>query len=347
MNTGKILDKVLAGQSPIGTDRSRCFRMRHDRNECTRCTKLCRSGAISIDDDIYIDEDACTRCMLCTSACPADSFEISGFDFYSLIGRLRKIEASVFSPVLGCTSGGNTACHAKNACFGFLSEEHLIALYIFMQNPLQIDMTGCSECGNSFIVGEVEKRISGIEEKTAMKISDKVMLVKNSADLDFREVSYDRRGFFNALKKKTLTQAAGLFDNDSHDDVVQSYSFKKVPFKRDLLNRALKVLSDGEHNALLRNYYYTVNLTGDCDNCFSCIGMCPTGALKIDRKDSDQKLMFNSSLCSGCGLCKGFCMNNAILIGKGVSGLYPFEFVTIQSQVTLSNLTTKLHAGAM
>ena len=98
----------------------------------------------------------------------------------------------------------------------------------------------------------------------------------------------------------------------------------------------------------MKNYYYTVNITEDCDSCFACIGICPAGAIKVDRNDTDDpKLLFNSSLCSGCGLCKGFCMNNAIVIEKGFSGLNPFEFLTIQSQAITSTLTTNLHAGAI
>lgn len=342
----KLIEKALMPETKIGTNRSRCLRMRYNRNECRKCLELCSSGAITIDEDIVIDTDACTRCLLCLSACPADSFEISGNDFYSLIGALRKIGASVSSPVLGC-SVGNKACHAKTSCFGFLSEEHILALTVFMQDPVQIDMTGCQDCRNSFIAAAVEKRISDLEEKTALKIADRVIIVKNSADLDFREVSYDRRGFFKALKNRTLTQAAGLFDKDLPDEATRSYSFKKLPLKRDLLNRALKALPDDGPKALLKNYYYEVRVTDACDNCFACIGMCPTGAMKIDRKGPDPKLMFNSSLCSGCGLCEGFCMNNAICIGKGFSGRYPFEFLTVQPQAAPSTLTINLHAGAI
>ncbi len=54
--------------------------------------------------------------------------------------------------------------------------------------------------------------------------------------------------------------------------------------------------------------------------------MCPTGALKSAEEEPDTMLFFNSSLCTGCGLCESFCRNNTIRMKKGFSGVLPFQF---------------------
>lgn len=332
----KIADRLLNSAKSISTDRSRCLRMRYNLNSCSECISICRSGAIVIGEDVHIISENCSECMLCASACPSDCFEIQGLDFYSLINRLRKILASVSSPVLGCTASSNTVCHVRTSCLGFLSEEHLMAFSVFIEGTLQIDVTGCADCRNGYIVDILNKRIKSVETKTSMVISDRIQLVNTKADLKFQEIVYDRRGFFNAIKNMTFVQAAGLFDNEDSGAVLQTYSSKKLPLKRDLLNRALKVIPEDEHKALLKGYYYLVTVTEDCNNCFACIGMCPTGALKIAINEDRRDLLFSSSPCNGCGLCEGFCINKAVRIEKGFSGEYPFIFSNTKEEVLCS-----------
>ncbi|MDP2279678.1 MAG: hypothetical protein Q8K51_15825 [Nitrospirota bacterium] len=349
MLKGKIIDKALNAGDSIETERSRCLRMRFNQNSCARCIEQCRFNAITIAEDVSISTGKCSECMLCVSACPSDCFDISRLDFYSLIGKLRKVQSSVTSPVLGCRANAKTPSHEKTFCFGFLSEEHIIALAVLMHNQIQIDLSGCESCRNSFIVAVLEKRIADVEVKTSLIISDKIKIVKNKADLKFDDVSYDRRGFFKALKNVTVMQAAGLFGDEDTGEEMRSYSAKKLPFKRELLNRALSVLPVGDslpqatrrgetlqeepRHGLLKNYYYTVNAAETCNNCFACIGMCPTGALKIEDKGDDRELFFSASLCNGCGLCRDFCFNSALRIEKGFSGGSPFEFISVKKEV--------------
>ena len=327
MFKGKIIDRAFDAVNPISTDRSRCLRMRFNQNSCAGCVEQCRFNAIAIAEDVVIAENQCSHCMLCVSSCPSDCFDIRGFDFYSLIGKLGKIESSVGPPVLGCRANATTHSHEKTFCFGFLSEEHIIALSVLMNHHLQIDLSGCVDCRNSFIVAALEKRIDDVDAKTSIGAADKVRLIKNKSDLDFQDVSYDRRGFFKAVKNFTFIKAAGLFGDENNGDEMRAYSEKILPVKRELLNRALKVLPEETRKALLKNYYYSVDVADSCNDCFACVGMCPTGALKIETKDDDRELVFSTSLCSGCGLCESFCMNDSVVLVKGFSDDNPFEFI--------------------
>lgn len=322
----KIIDKALNTEDSIETDRSRCLRMRFNQNSCARCVEQCRFNAITISEDVHIKAGKCSECMLCVSSCPSDCFDINRLDFYSIIGKLRKVQSSVGSSVLGCRANTKTPSHEKTYCFGFLSEEHIIALSAFMNGQLQIDLSGCADCRNGFIVDTVEKRISDIEAKTSLRVSEKIKLIKNKTGLHFQEISYDRRGFFKAIKNLTFLKTAELFDNNAEDMDMQSYSSKQLPLKKELLNRTLNVLSEEPKKEVLKTYYYTVTANESCNNCFACVGMCPTGALNIEKAGHGRELFFNSSLCIGCGLCESFCINNSFCIVKGFSGDNPFEF---------------------
>jgi formate hydrogenlyase subunit 6/NADH:ubiquinone oxidoreductase subunit I len=54
--------------------------------------------------------------------------------------------------------------------------------------------------------------------------------------------------------------------------------------------------------------------------------MCPTGALKIKKDAEGTGLLFNSSLCIGCGLCRDFCRMEAVTVSKGFAGIDYFQF---------------------
>ena len=327
----KIIDKALNAGDSIETERSRCLRMRFNQNSCIRCTEQCRSNAISIEEDVSIDFRLCSECMLCVSACPADCFDIKSFDFYSALARLRKIRNSVPVPVLGCNMKRDIQAHVKTPCLGFMSEAHILALSVFMDTGLHINMTGCAECKNRFIAGEIEERFKHIKANN-FNLSGNIILITDKKNLNYSDVGYDRRVFFSALKNLTFLRAAELFENDDAIMASQSYSEKKVPVKRELLNRILSY-KKADNARLLENYFYTVHASEDCNNCFACIGMCPTGALKIETSGDNRELTFSTHLCNGCGLCRDFCMAGAVNIKNRFSGDNPFEFVSAKKEL--------------
>lgn len=330
MVTEKIIRRVFGAGNHISTDRSRCLRMRYNRSPCARCGDCCRVNAIAINEDVVIDANQCSECMLCVSSCPSDCFSIRDFDFYSLIGSLQTISSSVGPPVLGCRLNASDCVHEKTFCFGFLSEEHLIALSVFLSDHLQLDISGCAACRNSFIIDTLEERIRAIEAKTSIRAADKVRLIRNVKELDYRAIAYDRRAFFKTFGYFAKRRTAELFCDETKDKAVRKYSAKTAPIKKELLNRAQQSLPGEIQRTLLNNYYYSVTVADTCDDCSACVGMCPTGALKIESNGDARDLFFSASRCSGCGLCESFCMSDSIALVNGSSGDNSLEFVLVK-----------------
>ena len=325
MLTDKLINKAFSADPLISTDRSRCVRIRFNKSTCSICTGSCKTGAISVNGGVAVDAGKCTHCMLCVSGCPSGCFTAIGEDFFVLLSRLRKIQNAVPYPVLGCKQARGADAHAKTCCLGFLSEEHLIALTGHLDKPLYLNLTACGRCSNSFIVETIKERIQGAQRKTSLDVGKRILLAEKQAELTFEDVSLDRRGFFQALKNMTFTQAAGLLD-ENKAEITRSYSTKRISLKRDMLNTVIKKLSGGKAaTAIFSNYAFTVKAGPSCNNCFACIGMCPTGALKIRKDAEGAGLLFNSSLCNGCGLCRDFCRVGAVSVSPGFSGNDFFE----------------------
>jgi len=299
--------------------------MRFNKSACSICTASCRTGAISIDGGIAVDARKCTECMLCVSECPSGCFIAADGDFFVLLSKLRKTQNSVSNTVLGCKQARDTESHEKTSCLGFLSEEHLIALTEYLDKPLYLNLTACGACRNSFIVERLIERIQRARTKKFFNVGNKIILAKNKTDLVFEDVSLDRRSFFQALKTMGFTQVAGLIEKNA-TEIPASYTEKKLPLKRNILNTVVRKFVKGNSSTdLLRNYAFTVKAGASCNNCFACIGMCPTGALKIKKDADGPGLLFNSSLCCGCGLCGDFCPTHAVSVSPGFFGNNYFE----------------------
>jgi len=304
--------------------------MRFNQHSCNRCAESCHGRAISIQNGLEVTNDTCSGCMLCVSACPSGCFEIRRLDFYSVLSRLKGIP----SPVLGCSDEPCVVAHEKTCCLGFLSEEHLMALSAFLQQPVQINLTACAACKNGFIVEVLKGRLETIHEKTSAAISKNIVLVEEEAELVFRDVFVGRRTFFKTIKTLAMRNAAALFPPETPKKGVSAYSGKKVPFRRALLNRILPTLSGETYGEVLKHFYYTASVDRLCDDCFSCVAACPSGAFTTEQNESEVFLLHKSSLCTGCGLCVGFCMNKAIQITPGYAKGSPHAFSRIKKENT-------------
>ena len=317
-----LIKRLVRTSSTICINKSRCLRIRFNKNECNRCAGICPSGSITLDaGSVELKSSECSECMLCVSECPSSCFEIDSIDFFEVLTKLSDLP----SPVLGCNQKPALKTNVRTPCLGFLSEEHLISLSFLIKKPLQINLTECKKCKNGFIVNSLTKRLENLKNNITGSISEKIRLVENKTDLDYRERVYSRRDLFKGIGVYSARETTSLFKNSGSDDITQAYSDKVVPFKKTLLNKTLSVLSGDLKKRMLENYYYDLHIDGNCNGCSACVGICPTGALISDNRETSQRLLFISARCSGCGLCAGFCRVNAVEIKTGFMGDDPFK----------------------
>lgn len=253
--------------------------------------------------------------MLCTSVCPSEALVAKKVNFFSLLDKLRRFP----KPVLSCYCQPDLQAHEKTECLGWLAEDYLAAFLVSMPHTLQLNLTACLDCQNGFIVDVLKKNLESAAAKTGIDPSEKITLVENRSELAYQEVSHDRRSFFRVLKKRVAQEVSEIIDREPAEIKNLAYGQKKLPLKREALNYALSGSCGKIRESILQNYYYHVVIKEQCDSCFACVAMCPTGALHIDEKHIGECLRFDSYLCNGCELCVEFCVKYAILIKKGWS----------------------------
>jgi ferredoxin len=318
-----MLSLISSPASQVSVDRSRCLRMRFNRSSCAKCASACPGGAIAFEGGISIDEVKCIGCMLCTSACPVDALEITGFDFTRAVAELRKAE----NPVLGCMHKEGLLAHAKMPCLGFLSLEHLLFLLSFADGMVQLNLTECRECENGLVTDTLD-RVFEAGHKMLPDAALRLRPVHEKDELEFQDISLSRRGFFRLLSGSAVEGVSSVVGELNRTGKSLPYGSKKVPDKRELLNRAWRQ-SDAVNRGLLA-CYFTAEVDDSCNACAKCAAVCPSGALKRSREGETKVLLFNASCCSGCGLCEEFCMHNALKLRGGHEGNNLMEFVSVK-----------------
>ncbi len=312
---------MLVDTPPLLIRHSRCLRMRFNRSECLRCAEACPQGAIKLEGGISIDQTACTGCLRCSAVCPTGAWEVRGCDFNCVVSALGKST----HPVLGCSGFPNSKAHAQVPCLGMLSPEHLIFMGFFLNRPLQLNLTYCEWCENREIVFALREAVGALRDVYGIE-SVEVVPVENADALDYRDTVLDRRGFFSALKENTRKSVVEIAGNFASPTEAVSYSQKSLSAKRELFNRAY--LSAGESGkAMFLSMFYEGSVCADCNICATCVGVCPRGALKVQREGN--KLLFLSSHCSGCGLCRESCKTKALHIRRGFQGTDPFDYQSL------------------
>lgn len=297
---------IIGSKGDLAVDASRCLRMRYSESSCRLCIDICPHGAILPEAGPSIDSQQCRGCLLCTNVCPVGALEQYD-DFSACLVKLSRVP----EPVLGCVRTQEQA-NAAVACLGGLSQEHLILLCHALPGKLTLNLSMCCDCPNSTMVEYLRQRLEYLTVEGLPGGFD-IVIAESAHEIGYREESVGRRSFFKSLSSSLFQGAAVMLSasteqNDRHTE----YAAKRLPVRREQLNR---VRSEGssECAAWLHEHFDSVVLFNDnCTNCHGCVAICPTGALRTEEPDSHP--VFEQTSCTGCGLCQEFCLDDGLTV---------------------------------
>jgi ferredoxin len=303
---------VTGNRDDLVVDASRCLRMRFSESSCGRCAAMCPHGAVALDGGLSINPEVCRGCLLCTSVCPVGALEQKG-DFYACLAQLSRVP----EPVLGCIRTKEHS-NATLACLGGLSEEHLLSLCHSLPGELTLNLSNCDGCPNRSIVQHLRRCLTTLSQSGLLDSGSRIVSAGSAEEIHYREESVDRRSFFKSFRTSIVTSAAALLStNNEQTELRTPYAGKRVPARRALLNSTRIRLSRELGIRVQEQFDSRVSFDQNCSSCQGCIAICPTGALQT--RFDEVPPVFDQSLCTGCELCREFCLEGAVRIRSGIS----------------------------
>ena len=304
-------DSLSASPPPLIFDPKRCLRTRLNINECQRCLEHCPSKALSVENrTINLDVSRCTGCMSCVAVCPQDAL-VSDLNLDELLSSFRP----GVDVVVSCThQAQNHHEEITVPCLGIVSKQLLAALLVSGCNSVTFNLIGCTGCRNQsvsevFLVACNEVR----QELSDMNVA-KVVLLTKEKHLPPPEIN--RRSYLAKIRDIAVGATKQRFLSQGVTPVAEPEGRRRVPFKTQLVKKMLTSLDEVSQKKILGLFAHNVSINENCNCCPLCKGICPTGAIKINRSTQGKRFQFEMLDCSGCGLCVEFCKKQALALNQ-------------------------------
>jgi ferredoxin len=246
--------------------------------------------------------------MRCTSVCPNDAFAITGL---KLDQQLKNVPPDKVI-VISCSRQAQLypeECVVP--CLAILSETHLLLLAMQRSALTLFNVSGCRDCVNKPGVDHVVKSIMRLREETSALFFSHLDILSGSEQIS-RIQSEHRRSFLSGMKQNLISAIRSQILDDSPQEELMKRQDRRVPSRVRLVRTLLEQANDEQKKLINALFVHDLEVSDTCTLCPLCKGICPTGAITIDKSNSGSKLIIDNTLCSGCGLCVTFCKHKAI-----------------------------------
>ena len=307
-----------------------CSRVRFPRSTCQDCVQGCPGGAISWDKTLHINTDKCSGCGICISRCPNGVFwsrSRGDFVIAQEIERLLNANESR-SIVFSCSRCDQTANSIiVLPCLGRLTENLLLAPFVFGASQVEIRWPECSGCIYEKCLSHLNLVLFFGSKLAAMigKEDSCIQVNKIGKYLGPQSLSdrLSRRDLFHKLRvEATQTVAAFLpeFNNSNQTNPWAQF----VGTKRAYLLKLLRVFTDHTSTRIQRDDLPVadIEMNHRCVGCPVCTTLCPTGALGRVENTDGVDIYFRPDICTGCKICQEACLFQAISLSPTVELLH-------------------------
>lgn len=295
----------------VDVDVKQCLRKRLRSCDCSHCIDSCPAGALSLKSrEVFLDIQKCSNCMQCIAVCPNDAFLLPGYDFDSKYRSIQNRERIFF------TCSKQSYGHPEDQivpCMGVFSIELLLVLGMTGPPVISFNVSGCLTCENKTISDSFVNILEYLEEHVSPLLTSKFDVVRDRSVAEYSE-SDSRRDFISSVGNSCISTFKSQFWSEKTEITDTSFKTRRIPYKTRLIKNLIDLVDSEEKELITSLCFHQARINSKCTFCPLCTGICPTGAIKIDRSNGEKRFLFNAALCSGCGLCVSFCKKNAISI---------------------------------
>ena len=329
-----ILDRLES--HPVVVTSELCARQRHRRSTCSRCVDLCPVGAITWEEGLEIDWEACTGCGICAAVCPTGALETKGPSNDELMVRIKQVISDQDGVVFACPRAqggckGGAPCLTVS-CLGRLDESLLVGAVAYGAASVWLVDGACAGCPQAVgraLAGAALTRSNallqafGVPARVAFR-HDLPALPVAGGGRNGSAQGVSRRGLFKVLARETarvgeITAETVRDSHREHEPEARPRGDlpRALPSRRLLLLAALKRLGSPAVSTFTgdkEGVFARFSLGDACTACQMCAFFCPTGALTRVVEGGRVGLAFRASHCTNCGLCRDICYRDSVLL---------------------------------
>ncbi len=290
---------------------------------CTRCLDSCPTGAITpAGDKVAYDPYVCAGCGTCASICPTGAAKYTLPAGDALYARLRTVLTTYRK-----AGGAAPRLLVHDSEWG---EDMIAALARhgggLPSNTIPFSLNAITQPGLEFLLAAAAYGAAGVSVLAAPHQRGETDGILGELALANRVL--DGLGYGDGRMRLLDDADPDALSERLGDDVpaiaMPQAEFLAMGRKRSVMTQALKALHEAAPNpvdAIALDagapFGAVVVDTAGCTLCLSCVGACPTGALK-DNPDKPQ-LSFAEAQCVQCGLCKNTCPEKVITLEPRLS----------------------------
>jgi ferredoxin len=294
----------------------RCLRRRLSGFDCTLCVGNCEAKAVTFSQadgsgEVHIENQKCTGCGRCTAVCPAEAIVFPDFDLYQALEERDTFEDTVFTCHRQKQPFPNEFCLP---CVGALSIEALLYVGLKGNGPVYFNLISCPGCSRYQAVEKFSALLAHAQNIITEDFGSNLIALTETSQLAGIS-NKDRRSFLFDMGSNVISLVKNQYKTSIPQKTQPQPKGRRIPKKTALLEKAILAKDSIVAAQLLAQCAPRISLTKTCALCPRCTGMCPTGAIKLERQhDKTKTLSFVATKCTGCGLCAAFCKTNAITV---------------------------------
>jgi ferredoxin len=298
---------------------------------------------------VHLENEKCTGCGKCTAVCPAETFVFPNYDLYRMLDECDTFEDTVFT----CQRQKQAFPNEFHIpCVGTLSNEALLYIGLKGNGPVFFNLMSCPGCAQHQAAERFSASLAHVRKIITDAFGSNLITLTETSQLPGIS-NRDRRSFLIDIGGNVVSLVKSRYGTSLKKTAPPQSKGRRIPQKTALLEKAILAKDGSVATQLLAQCAPKISLTESCNLCPRCTGMCPTGAIKLEKQhdktnpgkqeisrvgagskpalqhlgtdyfltkkqennlEGTKTLSFVATKCTGCGLCAAFCKMQAITV---------------------------------